>query len=79
MEVNNGNESDIFQFFVSPSSTHLNIIACANYVMVFQKWTLIEWLNGYIIFLCIYYFSSLFIFISLKHPSLFLQRFFSPS
>ena len=36
------------------SSIYLNIIACANHVIVFRKRTLIKWLNGFIIFLCIF-------------------------
>ena len=51
----------IFQSVVSlRSSMHLNIIACANHVIDFQKRTLIEWLNGYMIFLCVYIYIIIF-------------------
>ena len=66
----------LFQSFVSSrNSTHLNIIACAGHEIVFQKRTLIEFLNGYMIFLCVY----IYIFfpcnlILWKHLSLFKQH-----
>ena len=44
----------IFQSVVSPRSfIHLNIIACTNHVITFQKRMLIEWL--YDLSLCIYF------------------------
>ena len=48
--------------------------SCANHVIVFRKRTLIERLNGYIIFLSIYP-SSSFLYI-IKHPSSFCQHLF---
>ena len=72
----------IFQSVVSPkSSIYLNIISCANYVIVFRKRMLIELLNGYMVFLCIYIYIYIHIFFScncilLKHQSLFYQHLF---
>ena len=50
----------------------LYIIACASHEIVFQKRTLIEWLNSYMIFLYIYIYFFFLIscyFILFKHPS----------
>ena len=55
----------ILQPVVSPRSyIHLHIIISANHMIVFQKRMLIEWLNGYIIFLCVYifFFSTIIVF-----------------
>ena len=59
------------------SSKHWNITGCVNPVIVFQKRTMIKWLNFYMIFLCIHIFplSSYF----MKTSIVVLATLFNPS